>query len=64
MLQMASQILHHFRFYNVCVFLLEILPGSVYIVVGHVQSVHDVNLVGAVEYGRRDIEAQRLGRKA
>ena len=63
-LQMAAQILHHLRLQGIFIFLLEILPGSVYIVVGHVQGVHDVILVGAVEHGGGDIEAQRSRREA
>ena len=63
-LQMASQVIHHFRFQNIFIFLLEIFPGSVYIVIGHIQGVHNVVLVGSVEYGGGDIKAESLGRKA
>ena len=43
---------------KILILLLKILPLGIYIVISKLQHVFDINLVGAVEYGNRDIEAE------
>jgi len=63
-LQMRSEIIHHFRFQGIFIFLLEIFPRGIYIIICDIEGIHDVNLVCTVEYRRCNVEAECLGCKA
>ena len=60
----AAEIVHDFRDHEVLVFLLEIIPLGVHVVVRHLQQILDVVLVRAVEHGRGDVDAEHAGRQA
>ena len=42
----------------------EFIPGKIHVIIGQLQGILDVDLVGSVKYRRGNIEAQRLCRKA
>ena len=60
----VRQVLEHLREQFLSVLLLKFFPLKIYIIICQVEGIHDIYLVGAVEYRRGDIESQRFRRKA
>ena len=56
------QILHNFRIQNILIFRTEFFKiFCIHIIVGQLQGILNIILVGAVKYRRGNIESQRLG---
>ena len=59
-----KEVLHNLRIKNVLVFFFKLIQRRIDIIVGELECIHNINLVGPVKYRRRHIKAQRLGSKA
>ena len=62
--KMGAEVLHDLRSDYVVIFVLEILPCAVDIVVGHLEGVHNIIFIRPVKYGSGDVKAQAFCRKA
>ncbi len=57
-ISVIGQILHNLRQEDILVFLIEIIPLAVHVVVCKLKGILDIHLIRAVEYRRGDIEAK------
>ena len=64
MLQMLAQILHNLRTQQILIFLLERIPFHVDIIVGQLQRILDIVLIGSVKDRSGYVKAKGLGRQA
>ena len=63
MLQMLAQILHNLRTQQILIFLLERIPFHVDIIVGQLQRILDIVLIGSVKDRSGYVKAKGLGRQ-
>ena len=63
-LKMIAEILHKLRICILLVLGLEVFPGAVDVIVGHLQRILDIAFVRTVEDRSGDVETERLGCKA